>query len=133
MSLASDFMLPKMLTWGHLLAQGRSADFNPARDYVRELDPPDAILGSPVALAIWGTASAWPTKLILSEFRQPQPSDVPTLLVSGSVDFSTPREHEFGVAGLFQHQRCERQLPVGIARLPGRFRAKERVGLRRRR
>ena len=92
MSLASDFMLPKVLTWGHLMAQGRSADYDPGRDYVRELDPPDAILGSPVALAIWGTAGAWPTRLIPPELRRPQPSDVPTLLVSGSVDFSTPAE-----------------------------------------
>jgi hypothetical protein len=93
MSAASDFMIPNRLTWGDLLAKGTSADFDPARDYARELDPPGAILGSPMALAIWGAAAkAWPVRRILPELRVPQPSDTPTLLVSGSVDFSTPAE-----------------------------------------
>ncbi len=93
MSAAGDFMLPKMLTWGDLLAKGSSADCDPSRDYARELDPPESILGSPFALAIWGTAGkAWPVKLIPPQLRQPQPSDIPTLLMSGSVDFSTPAE-----------------------------------------
>jgi pimeloyl-ACP methyl ester carboxylesterase len=94
MSVACDFLFPKMLTWGHLLAQGASADYDPSRDYARELDPPDAILGSPMALAIWGAAgTAWPVKLIPPELRRAQPTDVPTLLVSGSIDFSTPAEY----------------------------------------
>ena len=93
MSAASDFVLPKMLTWGDLFAKGSSADYDPSRNYARELDPPESILGSPLALAIWGTAGkAWPAKLIPPELRQPQPSDTPTLLVSGSVDFSTPAQ-----------------------------------------
>ena len=93
MSVAYNFLMPKLLTWGHLLAQGSSADYDPSRKYPAELDPPDAILGSPMALAIWGTAgNAWPIKLMPAELRRVQPSDVPTLLVSGSVDFSTPAE-----------------------------------------
>jgi pimeloyl-ACP methyl ester carboxylesterase len=94
MSVACDFMFPKMLTWGQLLAQGSSADYDPSRDYTSELDPPDSILGSPIALAIWGTAGgAWPIKLIPPDLRLVQPSDIPTLLVGGSVDFSTPAEY----------------------------------------
>jgi pimeloyl-ACP methyl ester carboxylesterase len=93
MSVACDFMLPNMLTWGHLLALGSSADYDPSRSYARELDPADAILGSPISLAIWGTAGdAWPIKLIPPELRRAQPSDIDTLLVSGSMDFSTPAE-----------------------------------------
>ena len=91
MSVACDFMFPNMLTWGHLLAQGSSADYDPSRNYVRELDPPNAILGSPIALAIWGMAGdAWPIKLIPPELRQVQPSGIPTLLVSGSGIFRPP-------------------------------------------
>jgi pimeloyl-ACP methyl ester carboxylesterase len=93
MSVACDFMFPNMLTWGHLLAQGSSADYDPSRDYARELDPPDTVMGSPISLAIWGTAGdAWPIKLIPPELRCVQPSDIATLFVSGSVDFSTPAE-----------------------------------------
>jgi pimeloyl-ACP methyl ester carboxylesterase len=93
MSVACDYLFPNMLTWGHLFAQGASADFDPNRDYSRELDPSDSILGSPISLAIWGAAGdAWPIHLIPSELRRVQPSDVPTLLLSGSVDFSTPAE-----------------------------------------
>jgi pimeloyl-ACP methyl ester carboxylesterase len=109
MSVACDFMFPKMLTWGQLLAQGSSADYNPSRDYARELDPPDAILGSPIALAIWGTAGgSWPIKLIPPALRQVQPSDIPTLLVSGSVDFSTPVE--FATRELLPFLRYGRQV-----------------------
>jgi hypothetical protein len=40
---------------------------------------------------IWEPASqGWPVKLIPDELRQVHPSEVETLLISGSVDFSTP-------------------------------------------
>jgi pimeloyl-ACP methyl ester carboxylesterase len=93
MSLAFDFTVPKPLVWGDLLAKGASADFDPQRDYLAELDPPGAILGSPVALLVWGALSdAWPVRLIDAELRRAQPSDVEILLLSGSLDFSTPAE-----------------------------------------
>ena len=91
MSLAYDFLLPKMMTWGEFFAIGCSADFQPGRDYRAELTTPGAVLGSPMSLLIWGSASGnWPLNPIADEYRQVQPSDVETLLVSGSVDFSTP-------------------------------------------
>jgi hypothetical protein len=94
MSLASDFVLPNMFTWGDFFAKG-STDYDAARNYVAELDPPDSILGSPVALLFFGAFSesgSWPIQLLPAELRQVQPSAVETLLVSGSVDFSTPAE-----------------------------------------
>jgi hypothetical protein len=36
--------------------------------------------------------TAWPGKLIPEEYRQVQPSNVETLLVSGSIDFDTPAQ-----------------------------------------
>ncbi|MCP4539709.1 MAG: hypothetical protein GY832_21435, partial [Chloroflexi bacterium] len=36
--------------------------------------------------------AAWPVKPIPEEYRQVQPSDVETLLVSGSIDFNTPAQ-----------------------------------------
>ncbi len=93
MSVAYDLMLPNMMTWGEFFAIGSSADFEPGRDYRTELNPPDSILGAPMSLMIWGScAGNWPPSLISEEFRQVQPSSVETLLVSGTVDFSTPAQ-----------------------------------------
>jgi len=69
-----------------------TGDFDPLRDYATEMDPPGSILGSPWSLLFAGSLKGWPTNPIRAEFRQVQPSDVETLLVSGSIDFSTPAE-----------------------------------------
>ncbi len=92
MSLAYDFLMPKMMTWGEFFAIGGSADFEPDRDYRSELTTPDAILGAPMSLLIWGSASNWPITPMPDLYRQIQPTDISTLLISGSVDFSTPAE-----------------------------------------
>ena len=53
----------------------------------------DIILGAPFSEFIWGTAPGnWPPILMADEFRKVNPSDVETLLVSGSIDFSTPAQ-----------------------------------------
>jgi hypothetical protein len=38
MSLMYDMMIPTYMTWGELAAKGVSADYNPARDYLREMN-----------------------------------------------------------------------------------------------
>ena len=46
-----------------------------------------------MSLMIWaGAAQGWPGLTIADEYRQAHRSEVETLLVSGSVDFSTPAE-----------------------------------------
>jgi len=52
-------------------------------------------LGSPMSKLLWGSLNygQWPINQISEEFKKPQPSDVETLLLSGSVDFSTPAEY----------------------------------------
>ncbi|MCP4515451.1 MAG: hypothetical protein GY824_09515, partial [Delftia sp.] len=94
LSLAYNFMMPRGPIWGDMLAKGSCADYDPARDYATEMDPPDSIIGSPMSLLIWPIAEeSWPVTLLPAELRQVQPSDVETLLVSGSIDFSTPAEN----------------------------------------
>ncbi len=86
-------LLPSGMTWGESATIAFSTDYDPSRDYVAEMDPPDSILGSPLSLLLWSSAASWPAQqLIPAELRRVQPSDVETLLVSGSVDFSTPAE-----------------------------------------
>lgn len=95
MSLAFDYVMPPMFTWGDLASKAVSADLDPSRNYMTGLDPPDSVLGSPLGKLLWAPLSlaAWPVKPIAEEFRKLQHSDVETLLISGSVDFSTPAEY----------------------------------------
>jgi pimeloyl-ACP methyl ester carboxylesterase len=93
MSTAYNFMMPNMMTWGEFFAKGASADYDPGRDYRAALTTPGAVLGSPMALLVWGSVgSNWPANTIPAEYRQVQPTDVQTLLISGSIDFSTPAQ-----------------------------------------
>jgi len=95
MSLAFDYVMPPMFTWGDLASKAVSADFDPSRNYTAELDPPDSILGSPLGKLLWAPLSlaSWPVKSIPEKYRKLQHSDVETLLISGSIDFSTPAEY----------------------------------------
>lgn len=94
MSLAYDFFVPKSFVWGDFFAKGASSDLDMSRDYANNLRPPDSIIGSPISLMVWAPLSqAWDDDLLPVELRQTQPTDVPTLLLSGSMDFSTPAEY----------------------------------------
>ncbi len=93
LSLAYDLAVPGIFTWGDLMAKGMNADYDPGRDY-DDLYAPDSILGTPLSLLIWQPASrSWPVWPMEDRFRQPQPCEVETLLINGSLDFSTPVEY----------------------------------------
>jgi hypothetical protein len=96
MSLMYDLINPAaMMTWGQSAAIVMSTDFDPARDYFREMNPPGSILGAPQSEFAWGplSSSDWPATLIPTEYRQVRASEVETLLVSGSVDGTTPARY----------------------------------------
>jgi hypothetical protein len=91
-SLAYDLIIPKVFIWGDLATKGGSIDYDPSRDY-NDLRAPDSILGSPMSFLIWESASrGWPNYPVADEFRHVHKSEVETLLVNGSLDFSTPVE-----------------------------------------
>ncbi|MEE9401776.1 MAG: hypothetical protein V3V47_01130 [Desulfobacteria bacterium] len=92
-SLMYNFMLPSAITWGDWASKGVT-DYDPARDYLAEMNPPDSILGAPTSIlgGIVANYGGWPTQNIPAEFLKVQPSDVETLLVSGSIDYSTPQQ-----------------------------------------
>jgi pimeloyl-ACP methyl ester carboxylesterase len=109
MSTAYDLIMPHMMTWGEFLALGASADYEPGRDYLGELTGADNILGAPFSEFIWGTAPGhWPPILMDEAYRRAVPTDVETLLVSGSVDFSTPAQ--FATQDLLPGLRNGRQV-----------------------
>ncbi|UCC89675.1 MAG: alpha/beta fold hydrolase, partial [Anaerolineales bacterium] len=92
-SLSRNLFLPTMWSaWGEGLSLSASVDdyYDPARDYRSEFEAPDTILGTPFSLMLWSMGAEWPTHPIPQEYLQVQPTDVETLLISGSIDFSTP-------------------------------------------
>jgi pimeloyl-ACP methyl ester carboxylesterase len=96
MSLMYDLINPaSMMTWGQSGAMVMSTDFDPTRDYFAEMNPPGSILGAPQSEIAWSPLyfADWPATPIPAEYRQMQASDVETLLVSGSVDGTTPARY----------------------------------------
>jgi len=90
MSVMYNMMWPVMNTWGEWANKG-IIDYDPARDYIAEMDPPGSIIGSPLSLACGGPGQfgdTWPQVSLPAEYLEPPPSDVETLLVSGSIDFA---------------------------------------------
>ena len=94
MSLAYEFIIPTLSVWGDLASKAVSADYDSTRNYYREMQAENLPLGSPMSTLLWGSLldGRWPTRMLPEEFRRPRASGVQTLLVSGSVDFSTPPE-----------------------------------------
>jgi pimeloyl-ACP methyl ester carboxylesterase len=94
MSLAYDYVLPSMFTYGDLASKAVSADFDSTHNYSLEMESPSLPLGSPLSKLLWGPLQygRWPIQQLPEEFRQLRNTDVETLLLSGSMDFSTPAE-----------------------------------------
>jgi len=91
LTLIGPNMFANASIWGHNAALRSSlGQIDPARDYRIELNPPDSIMGSPASTAAFTGYAAWPGNFISEEYRQIQPSDVETLLVSGNIDADTP-------------------------------------------
>lgn len=88
-----DFKFPGSLVWGDVFAKG-ATDYDSTINYVAAMRDTMTILGSPFSLLISGSAAGhWPIHRIPPELNTVQPSDVQTLLISGSIDFSSPAEY----------------------------------------
>ncbi len=94
-SAALMFMLPTDFAWGDSASKGYSADydFDPAADYVAEVTPGPHLIGSPGSSMGWAAAAIWPANKIPDEYRTAQPSSVETLMLSGTLDVSTPAQN----------------------------------------
>jgi len=90
MSVMYNLIWPGMNTWGEWANKG-IIDYDPERDYIVEMDPPNSVIGSPFSLLCGGSGQfggSWPSTPIPDEFLEVPPSNIETLLVSGSIDFS---------------------------------------------
>jgi len=86
------FMLPSDFAWGDSASKALSSDydFDPEVDYVAEVTPEPYLLGSPGSSMGWAGAPVWPANKIPDEYRVARESSVETLMLSGSLDVSTP-------------------------------------------
>lgn len=91
LSFMADMAFPAAFVWGETAATG-SPDIPNALDYLAQTNLEDSIIGSPGSTWMMLGISGWPLNLPPEEYRQVQPSDVETLLVGGTVDFSTPAQ-----------------------------------------
>ena len=94
-SAAMNFMLPTDFAWGESASKALSADydFDPTADYFAEVTPDPYLLGSPGSTMGWAAAGSWPANKIPDEYRTAQPSSVETLMLSGTLDVSTPAQN----------------------------------------
>ena len=122
LSLAYDVFVPRAFAWGDFLAKAFSFDYDADRDDRRWLDPPDAVLGSPLSLLFFAGGPSWPATTVADELRHLRTCEVESLLVSGALDISTPPQTARREAlPLLKRgarsgaQRVARRRPVGIA------------------
>jgi hypothetical protein len=91
LSLFGEMAWPTAFVWGETAAVSASTDLPSSLEYLAEANLEDTILGTPGSTWLWSGISSWPqADLLPEEYRHVQPSDVETLLISGTVDFSTP-------------------------------------------
>ena len=95
LSAAFMFMLPADFAWGDSASKAYSSeyDFDPTADYVAEVTPGPYLIGSPGSSMGWSSAGVWPANKIPDEYRRVQPSSVETLMLSGTLDVSTPAQN----------------------------------------
>ncbi|MBN2424084.1 MAG: alpha/beta fold hydrolase, partial [Calditrichaceae bacterium] len=54
MSLAYDYVMPEMFTWGELACKAVSADYDSTRDYIADMSPTEKYpMGSPMSELLW--------------------------------------------------------------------------------
>lgn len=93
LSVMFDQMMPFSVVWGEWAAKG-FIDYAAPRDWIREMNPPGSIMGSPVSLLAGGgvLGGSWPVTVLPDWVHEPQVSEHETLLVGGNADFSTPAQ-----------------------------------------
>lgn len=101
MSLMYDQLMGNFENVGDLLAKTYSSVTDPQRDFIAELDDPDSVIGSPMALMAWGAFqySHWPVKSVAEEHPPTQTSPVETLIVYGSKEAGQAFQEKHG--GMF--------------------------------
>jgi len=91
MSLLGKVLFPTSFVWGEAAAIGM-ADAAAAPAHFAD-EPGDTVLGDPASTWIWAggaLAGAWPVTAGDAAYDHVRPSDVDTLMIGGTLDFTTP-------------------------------------------
>ena len=91
LTLAGPMMFADATVWGENMAKAASADYEMTREWRADMNLAASILGAP-RTELAAAAAGWPVNTIPAEYQQVQPSDIETLLVSGSIDLWTPAQ-----------------------------------------
>jgi len=95
LSLLSGLTLPQSFTWGEFASIG-VADAHPAERYFSSGADRGSIIGNPLGEFLWGAgglAHAWPANPGENQYTSVPNSNVPTLLIGGTLDFETPAQN----------------------------------------
>lgn len=95
LTFAYDMLVPSALNYADAAAKAVSADFDSTRNFTAERTSENFVLDSPHTQLLWGSLkqSTWPKKILPEEYTKVHKLDVETLILSGSIDFSTPAEY----------------------------------------
>ena len=95
LSLLAGIALPQSFVWGEFASIGM-ADAQPVERYYSSGADRGSIIGNPLAEFLWGAGGlvhAWPANPGEDQYTSVQNSNVPTLLVGGTLDFQTPAQN----------------------------------------
>ncbi|HUV26271.1 MAG TPA: alpha/beta hydrolase [Anaerolineales bacterium] len=132
LSVVGPYMFANASVWGDNIAKAANADFDQTSEKRSVLDIGASIMGSPRS-ELAAAAAGWPINTIPAEYQTVQPSDVETLLISGSIDFWTPAQYveeelllslqqgQHIILGEFGHADMLWQQPEASARLLSSF------------
>ena len=101
LSEMAGLILPTSFVWGEFASIGM-ADAQPAERYFSSGADRGSIIGNPLAEFLWGAGGlvhAWPANPGENQYTSVQNSNVPTLLIGGTLDFETPVV--LGLGGFF--------------------------------
>ena len=95
LSWLSEIVLPQSFVWGEFASIGM-ADAQPVERYFSSGADRGSIIGNPLGEFLWGAggmAHAWPANPGENQYTSVQNSNVPTLLIGGTLDFETPAQN----------------------------------------
>ncbi|HEY3923708.1 MAG TPA: alpha/beta fold hydrolase [Acidothermaceae bacterium] len=95
LSNMAGLILPTSFVWGEFASIGM-ADAQPVARYFSSGADEGSIIGNPLADFLWGAGGlvhAWPANPSENQYTSVQNSNVPTLLIGGTLDFETPAQN----------------------------------------
>jgi pimeloyl-ACP methyl ester carboxylesterase len=94
LSAMAGLVLPTSFVWGEFASIGL-ADAQPAERYFSSGAGGGSIIGNPFTKFLWGAGGldSWPANPGENQYTRVQNSDVPTLLIGGTLDFETPAQN----------------------------------------